>query len=148
MLLVLYYNQGGITYSEGAPPQYCKDLFYTLALKLTTNAWLQKALLHCIASHNVVSLFNLKIPTVGSISALFTCSLLLHLKVVGVELFGCPPYPRHILCSVQFLQRHKFVGKVKCKMQNAGGVQSKKNKIKKNPELLSSNCTPSLTSGS
>lgn len=49
------------------------------------------------------SCVHVQTQSVGSISALFTCSLLLHLKVVGVELFGCPPYPRHILCSVQFL---------------------------------------------
>ena len=40
-------------------------------------------------------------------SALFTCSLLSHWKAVGAGLSGCPPCPRHILYSVQFLQREE-----------------------------------------
>lgn len=66
--------------------------------------------------------------TVGSLSALFTCSLLFHLKVVGGELFGCPPYPRHILYSVQFLWREVCWG---CEAE-CGGVKSKKCKLLSN----------------
>lgn len=50
-------------------------------------------------------LMTCKCKQVGSVSALFTCSLLLHLKAVGAELFGCPPCPPHILCSARFLRR-------------------------------------------
>lgn len=54
---------------------------------------------------------HLQIHSAGSVSASFTCSLLLHLKVVGAGLSGCPPFLRHISYSVQFLWREVVWGK-------------------------------------
>lgn len=44
----------------------------------------------------------------GSVSVLFTCSLLLHWKAEGAAPSGCPPCPPHISCSARFLRRQKF----------------------------------------
>lgn len=122
-----------LTNISKTPPQYCKASFCcTFALKLTTVD--RTGLLRCIACYNAVACFICTHKLLGSVSALFTCSLLLHLKVVGEALFGCPPFPRHILCSAQFLLRQVCrESKAEC-----GGVQSN---TQKKSELLSSDCT-------
>lgn len=130
ILLLLHYRQGGIKYNEGAaciflhlqifprhPHNTVKPLFCTFVLKLTTVD--RTGLLHCTVCCNASFICTHKL--LGSVSALFTCSLLLHLKVAGEALFGCPPFPRHILCSAQFLSRQVCrESKAEC-----GGVQSK-----------------------
>lgn len=111
-------------------PTILQSLFFcTFAPKLTTVA--RTGLLYCVVCYNAVASCICTHKLLGSVSALFTCSLLLHLKVAGEVLFGCPPFPRHILCSAQFLSRQVCrESKAEC-----GGVQSKKS------ELLSSDCT-------
>lgn len=167
--------QGGINYSPGCalcfpalanisitPPQHTAKDFMTSKTWSLTALFQQGFVQHSTAkkkSRRAVldsfffSFFHLQTKV---LTALFTCSLPWRWKAAGVGLFGCPPCPRRILCSAQFLQRQKVCGWQSEAGRRRGGCNEGKNKTthtqKKKPlsnsELLSDKLHSSLTAGS